>query len=355
MKTYIIAEAGVNHNGSFENALKLIDIAIDANVDAVKFQTFKATNVISKIAQKAVYQERNTNVQNETQLEMVQKLELSYDDTRKLKSYCDDKGVTFLSSPFDLESIDFLDSLNLDLFKIPSGEITNAPYLLKIAGKKKKMILSTGMCNLDEIRLALGVLSYGLMDWDKSKTQQVFLEAYDKAAQDNLLNEYVTLLHCTTEYPCPLSDVNLKAMNLLNDVFALPVGYSDHTQGIIVPALSVAAGAVVIEKHFTIDKEMEGPDHKASLDPMELRAMVLAIRESEKIMGVSLKECTEAELKNKDIARKSLVAKISIKEGELFSEDNLMIKRPGNGVSPFSYWDFLGKKASKNYNEDELI
>lgn len=325
-KTFIIAEAGVNHNGSIELAKKLIDVASKCDCDAVKFQTFKSENVVSKTAQKANYQKQTTN-SNESQLEMIKKLELSYDDFKELQKYCKTKNIMFLSTPFDIESIDFLDSLDLPLLKIPSGEITNLPYLRKINSFGRKVILSTGMSDLGEIEDALKILK----------------------------NCEVSLLHCTTEYPCPYDDVNLKAIKTMKDKFGLEVGYSDHTEGIEISLAAVAMGATIIEKHFTLDKNMEGPDHKASLEPNELKQLVQSIRNVELAIGNGIKKPTKSELKNIEIARKSIVAKCSIKKGEIFSEENLITKRPAKGISPMKWDEIIGKKAHKDYLEDDLI
>lgn len=326
MKTFIIAEAGVNHNGSIKVAKKLIDKAIECGVDCIKFQTFSAKNLVNKTAKKAEYQIENTK-NNNSQLEMLKKLELSYDDFAELKKYCEEKNIMFLSTPFDLESCDFLNDLDMKIFKIPSGEITNLPYLRKINSFGKKVILSTGMANSNEIQDALNVLK----DCE------------------------VSLLHCTTEYPCPYDNVNMNAMLTLKENFGLEVGYSDHTQGIEIPIMAVAMGAKIIEKHFTLDKNMEGPDHKASLEPDELKAMVMAIRNVEKAFGNGVKEPQEAEKKNIDIARKSIVAKTNIKKGETFTEENLTTKRPGNGISPMRWDEIIGTVAVRDFQEDELI
>lgn len=325
-KVFIIAEAGVNHNGSIELAKQLVDKAVFAGVDCVKFQTFKAENLVNKEAKKADYQVNNTG-NNDSQLSMLKKLELSFDNFVELKKYCDDKGIVFLSTPFDHESIEFLASLNMPIFKIPSGEITNLPYLRKINSYKKEVILSTGMATIDEIQDALKVLK----------------------------DCKVTLLHCTTEYPCPYESVNMNAMLTLKNEFGLDVGYSDHTQGIEIPIMAVAMGAKVIEKHFTLDKNMEGPDHKASLEPHELKAMVDAIRNIEKAFGDGVKEPQEAEKKNITIARKSIVAKCDIKKGEILTEENITTKRPGNGISPMKWDEIIGTIANKDFQEDELI
>jgi N,N'-diacetyllegionaminate synthase len=330
-KTFIIAEAGVNHNGSIEIAKKMIEVAKECGADAIKFQTFKAEQVISKYAPKAEYQKQTTG-ETDSQLEMVKKLELSFDDFVALKEYCDKLNIMFLSTPFDFESIDFLDDLGLEIFKIPSGEITNLPYLEKIGKLGKKIILSTGMADLGEIEDALDILiSCGTK------------------------KENITVLHCNTEYPTPYEDVNLLAILTIKEAFKVKVGYSDHTLGIEIPIAAVALGASVIEKHFTLDKNMEGPDHKASLEPHELKAMIDAIRNIEKSLGNGIKKPSKSELKNKDIARKSIVAKREIKKGEIFTEDNITVKRPGNGISPMRWYEVLGKVASRDYKEDELI
>lgn len=330
-KVFIIAEAGVNHNGCMETARKLIDVASEAGVDAVKFQTFKAEKLVTKHAEKAKYQIENTdNDNNGSQFEMIKKFELDYDKHQELKSYSESKNIIFLSSPFDLESIDLLDNLGMDIFKIPSGEITNVPYLKKIGALKKKVILSTGMATIGEIEFALNILR-------------------ENGTED------ITVLHCNTEYPTPMKDVNLMAMNTIKDAFKIDVGYSDHTLGIEVPIAAVALGAKVIEKHFTLDKTMEGPDHKASLEPDELREMVKSIRNIELAIGNGIKEPSLSERKNIKIARKSIVAKKSIKQGERFTEENLEIKRPGSGISPL-LWDYiLGRIAKKDFKKDELI
>lgn len=330
-KCFIIAEAGVNHNGNIDLAFKLIDVAINARCDAVKFQTFISEKVISKYAPKAEYQLQATN-KNESFLEMSKKLELDQEAHIKLKKYCDNKGIIFLSSAFDLESIDFLNKLDLNLYKIPSGEITNLPYLRKIGKLNKKVIMSSGMANIDEIRDALDVLTLS------------------GTAKGN-----ITVLHCNTEYPTPMEDVNLKAMLTIRDKFGIRVGYSDHTQGIEIPIAAASLGAEVIEKHFTLDHTLPGPDHAASLEPDELKTMVIAIRNIEKAFGDGVKKPSPSETKNIPITRKSIVAKKPIKKGELFSEDNLTAKRPGTGISPMELDKVIGEQAGKNYHPDELI
>lgn len=325
-KVFIIAEAGVNHNGSLDLAKKLVDKALEAGVDCIKFQTFKSENLVSMSAQMAEYQKENLG-KDESQYKMLKGLEISFEEFKELKKYCEEKNIMFLSTPFDLESCDFLNDLDMKIFKIPSGEITNLPYLRKINSFGKKVILSTGMANLNEIQDALNVLK----DCE------------------------VSLLHCTTEYPCPYDNVNLNAIDTLRKEFKLEVGYSDHTQGIEVPIAAVAKGATIIEKHFTLDRNMEGPDHKASLEPNELKQMVTSIRNIEKAFGNGTKEPQECEKKNIEIARKSIVAKINIKKGEIFTENNLTTKRPGSGISPMKWDCIIGKTATKDYQEDELI
>ena len=329
MKTLIIAEAGVNHNGDFALAKQLVDEAKKAGADIVKFQTCIAENVISRYADKAEYQKKTTG-EADSQLEMVRKLMLTYDEYGLLKKYCDELGIIFLSTAFDLPSVDYLHSIGMKMWKIPSGEITNLPLLIKIAKLHEPIIMSTGMSNLDEVKDAVKVLK-------------------DNGATD------ITLLHCTTEYPAPYEDVNLEAMKTLSDTFNVKVGYSDHTQGIEIPIAAVAKGAKVIEKHFTLDRNMEGPDHKASLEPNELKQMVDSIRNVEKAIGDGIKKVSPSELKNQGIARKSIVASTKINKGDIFSEDNITTKRPGTGINPMAWFDILGKKAKHDYEEDYLI
>tara|TARA_B100000959_G_scaffold282798_1_gene350034 strand:- start:2480 stop:3481 length:1002 start_codon:yes stop_codon:yes gene_type:complete len=331
MKTFIIAEAGVNHNGSIELARKMIDVAVEAGADAIKFQTFKAEKVVSRYAPKAEYQKKTTTA-DESQLEMIKKLELGVDAHRELIAHCRQKNIQFLSSPFDLESIDLLNELGLDIFKTPSGEITNLPYLRKIGALKKEIILSTGMADLGEIEDAIDVL----------------MEAGTKLKN-------ITVLHCNTEYPTPMQDVNLTAMETIALKFCVRVGYSDHTLGIEIPIAAVALGAIVIEKHFTLDKNMKGPDHRASLEQDELKTMVNAIRNIEKTLGNGIKKPSPSELKNMVIARKSIVAARDIRKGEAFTEENLTIKRPGTGISPMRWDEVIGQRARKAHNIDELI
>ncbi len=329
MGVTIIAEAGVNHNGDIELARKMVDAAHTAGADYIKFQTFVPEKLVSRYASKADYQKNNTNSQ-ESQLEMLRALAFTQEDFIQLQRYCGQVGIGFLSTPFDLESIQFLNQLQMDFWKLPSGEITNLPYLEAIAHTHKKVVMSTGMCELGEIRDAIQIL------------------------ESNGAGE-ITLLHCNTEYPTPFCDVNLRAMKQMEEVFRKPVGYSDHTIGIEVPIAAAALGAEVIEKHFTLDKQMKGPDHKASLEPDELKQMVQAIRNIEISLGDGQKRRTHSEEKNCQAARKSIVAKREIREGELFSEENLSIKRPGSGISPMHWHEMIGQKAQRDYKEDELI
>ena len=326
---FIIAEAGVNHNGDIRLAEKLVDAAKNAGADAVKFQTFKANCLASKAAQKADYQRKNDE-RGGSQLEMLKRLELSYADFRSLKAYCTEKGIVFLSSAFDLESIDFLKSLDMPLYKVPSGEITNLPYLIKVADTGKPLFVSTGVSDLTEVGLALKALrDYGAGP--------------------------ITLLHCNTQYPTAFEDANLRAMVTLREAFGLPVGYSDHTLGIEAPVAAAALGAVVIEKHFTLDKSLAGPDHKASLGPQELKAMVTSIRNIELALGSGVKRMSSSEAPNKAAVRKSMVAGRRIMKGEIFTEENLTVKRPGTGISPMRWFEVLGKTAGRDFDVDELI
>lgn len=328
-KVFIIAEAGVNHNGDINIAKKLVDAAVEADADAIKFQTFKAEELVCESAKKAEYQIQHTE-KSESQLEMLKKLELDVNMHKILIDYCNDKQIMFLSTPFDMKSIDLLEELNINLYKIPSGEITNYPYLKKIAGLRKKIIMSTGMSYLSEVKAAIDVLR-------------------ENGAED------ITVLHCNTEYPTPIEDVNLNAMLTMKSDLNVNIGYSDHTIGIEVPIAAVAMGATVIEKHFTLDKEMEGPDHKASLNPEELKLMVKSIRRVEKALGKYEKVPSNSEIKNLAVVRKSIVAKSEIKKGTTFTEENIICKRPGNGISPMKWNEIVGKTAMRNFNKDELI
>lgn len=328
-KVVIIAEAGVNHNGKIDLAKEMIEKAKKAGADYVKFQTFIPENMVSKYAAKAEYQKKATDAA-ESQLEMIRRLTLTFDEFIKLKKYSDELGIGFISTPFDIDSIYFLETLDMDFWKIPSGEITNLPYLEVIARTERKVVLSTGMSSLNEIQAAVEIL-------EKNGTKDIIL------------------LHCTTQYPAPYEDVNLRAMNQINETIKKKVGYSDHTMGIEIPIAAAALGAVIIEKHFTLDRNMEGPDHKASLEPEELKKMIDAIRNLELAMGNGEKAVAFSEKQNKAVARKSIVAKINIQKGDLYSEDNLTIKRPGTGISPMKWYEVLGKSANRDYLKDEMI
>ena len=331
MKVFIIAEAGVNHNGSIQLAKKLIDAASGSGADAVKFQTFKAENLVTKKAQKANYQKKTTNIK-ESQFKMLKKLELNFYIHKKLISYCKKKRIIFLSSPFDHESINLLKNLRLKIIKIPSGEITNLPYLKYLGNLNKKIILSTGMSNIKEVEKAVGIL----------------IDAGTK-------KKNITILHTNTEYPSPMKDINLRAMVKMGQELGLNFGYSDHSLGVEVSIAAVAMGASCIEKHLTLDRNMNGPDHKASIEPNQFKEMVAAIRNIELALGSSVKKASDSEFKNIKIVRKSVVAKTNIKKGEIFNENNLSVKRPGKGISPMKWEKIIGTKAKKNYFEDELI
>lgn len=352
---YVIAEAGVNHNGSLDMAVQLIDVAAAAGADAVKFQTFRAENIISRHAPKARYQAKTTDPY-ESQLEMVKKLELDQNSHRLLVDHSRACGIQFISTPFDMEGIDLLACrLDIPRLKLSSGEITNAPLLLKAARTGKPVILSTGMSTLGEIEMALGVLAFGYTRPGKKPSLSGFQDAYRSKKGQRALKQKVVLMHCTSEYPAPFAEVNLKAMDTLHSAFGLAVGLSDHTRGIAIPIAAVARGAVVVEKHFTLDRNLPGPDHKASLEPDELKEMIKSIRHVEAAIGSSVKIPTPSELKNKCIVRKSLVTARDIKKGELFTEMNITAKRPGTGVSPMYYWECLGKVADRDYRKDEVI
>ena len=329
MAVLIIAEAGVNHNGSLELAKKMADVAKEAGADIVKYQTAVPELVISTFAEKADYQKVQTG-EEESQLDMVRKIHFDFTGHKELKEYCDEIGIMYLSTPFDLASIDFLESIDMPVYKVPSGEITNLPYLEKIAKLGKPVILSTGMSTIEEIGNALGILN-------ANGTPQV------------------TVLHCNTEYPTPMHDANVRAMLDIFRNFGVPVGFSDHTLGMAAPLAAVALGAVVVEKHFTLDKNMDGPDHKASMSPEELKELIKTIRETELALGDGQKKVTESEAKNINIARKSIVAIKPIKKGELLTEENLYVKRPGGGISPMKWHEVLGTQAVRDFAPDELI
>lgn len=331
MKTIIIAEAGVNHNGSLSIAKMLIEEAAKAGADFIKFQSFVTEKLVSKDAKLADYQ-KNIFKNENSQFVMLKELELSYNDHCELIEYCNQHKIAFFSTAFDLDSIDMLSKLNLPIWKIPSGEITNLPYLQKLGSFNKPIILSTGMATIGEIEAAIEVL-------EASGTQR----------------DRITVLHCTTEYPAPINEVNLKAMTTIADTFKVKVGYSDHTEGIEISLAAVAMGATVIEKHFTLDRNMDGPDHKASLEPNELKKMVESIRNIEHAMGSGIKKPSQSEIKNKIAVRKSIVAACQIQKGELLTEENLTVKRPGNGMSPMLWNEIIGKKAIKKFEPDDLI
>ncbi len=328
---YIIAEAGVNHNGSLQTACQLVDAASDAGADAVKFQTFKAEKLVSKTAPKADYQKQNTDHQ-ESQFDMIKKLELDDDAHKTLIAYCKKRDIDFLSTPFDTDSAAMLHKLGLPLFKIPSGEITNLPYLRTLGGYNKHIILSTGMASIGEVEAAVNILTTA-----------------------GTAREKIVLLHANTQYPTPIEDVNLLAMETMGAAFSVNYGYSDHTTGIEVPIAAVARGATVIEKHFTLDKNMDGPDHKASLEPYELTSMVRGIRRIEKAMGDGIKRPSKSEKANIAIARKSIIVSCQIKKGEKITKDNITVKRPGTGISPMRWDEIIGSYATKDYNVDDLL
>lgn len=329
MRCYIIAEAGVNHNGSLKIAKIMVDKAKEAGADCIKFQTFIAENLVTKNATKAEYQKKQTGAE-ESQYEMLKRLELPFDEFAELKRYCDQKKIDFLSTPFDFESVNFLNSIGMDKWKIPSGEITNLPYLLAISEHIKPVIISTGMSTLSEVKQAIDILR-------------------QRGCKD------ITVMQCTSEYPTPYDYVNLHVMNVMKEELNVPIGYSDHTIGIEVAIAAVTLGATIIEKHFTLDKKMLGPDHKASIEPDELEQMVRSIRNVESALGIYNKVPNEVEKKTAEVVRKSIVAKCVIKKGEILTKDNLTVKRPGNGISPMRWFEVIGKTATKDYIEDELI
>lgn len=330
-KVLFIAEAGVNHNGDILLAKKLVDLAAEAGADIVKFQTFKAESLVTSTAKMAEYQVQNTK-KEESQLEMLKRLELKFEDFIELQKYCREKNIGFLSTGFDLEAMEFLKTLKMGLWKVPSGEITNLPYLEFIGKCNEETIISTGMANLDEVKAAVDVVVNSGTSKDK-----------------------ITVLHCNTDYPTRFEDVHLNAMKTIKEKLGVKIGYSDHTPGVEVSVAAVALGATVIEKHFTLDKNLPGPDHKASLSPDEFKTLISQIRNIEKALGRSEKIPSAGEEKNIKVARKSIVAKKNISLGEIFTTDNLTVKRPGNGINPMKWYEIIGKKASKNYQEDELI
>ncbi|SMF37073.1 N-acetylneuraminate synthase [Alteromonadaceae bacterium Bs31] len=353
--TLIIAEAGVNHNGDEHLAIKLIDAAHASGADVVKFQTFSAKKMVTMAAKQATYQIENSQIE-ESQYSMLRRLELSFDAHKRLLAHCEKLGLEFLSTAFDSESLNFLvDTLGVKRLKIPSGEITNAPLVLEHAKTGLEIIVSTGMATLSEIETVLGVIAFGYLGAKGAPGKKAFEEAYQSDEGLALLRERVSILHCTTEYPAPTEEVNLSVMKTLNRAFGLKVGYSDHTQGTDIPIAAVAMGAEIIEKHFTLDRNLEGPDHKASLEPDELNNMVKSIRKVEVAIGDGVKRPTKSEINNKVIARKSLVAGRSISQGEILSSDSIDVKRPGCGMSPMEYWDVLGRESSSTYSAGEAL
>ena len=352
----IIAEAGVNHNGSAELAFQLVDAAVDAGADIVKFQTFKAKNLVTETAEQCEYQVTNIG-KKESQYKMLKRLELDHELHFKLKDYCNLKGIEFLSTAFDSESLKFLvEDVGVKRLKLPSGELNNAPLVLEHAKTGLDIILSTGMATLSEIEACLGVVAYGLLGGNAiAPNVQNFNDAYFSEEGKNILRKKVQVLHCTTEYPAPLVDINLNAMSTMERAFKLPIGYSDHSEGIVVPIAAVSMGACTVEKHFTLDKNMDGPDHKASLEPAELKSMVEAIRNVEMIFGDGIKGPRPSEVLNRVNIRKSLVASKNIEKGEKFTRDNLCVKRPGGGIEPNEYWSYLGKTSLNSYDEGDLV
>ncbi|GGJ11276.1 sialic acid synthase [Alicyclobacillus cellulosilyticus] len=354
-RTFIIAEAGVNHNGSLDLALRLVDAAASAGVDAVKFQTFRADRLVTRTVPTAAYQQQSGSA-GRTQFELLHRLELSEAEHRVIAARCRERNVQFLSTPFDEQSLDFLaGKLKVPALKISSGDLTNAPLLLRAAMTGLPIYLSTGMSTLGEIEQALMVLAFGYLHGRTAlPTASALRQAYASEEGQSLLRERVVLLHCTTEYPCPYDEVNLRAMRTLNETFGLPVGISDHTEGIVVPIAAVAMGASVIEKHFTLDRNLPGPDHRASIEPEELVQMVRTIRQTEQALGRGLKFPTPSEAKNREVVRKGLVTTRPVRRGERFTTDNLAIKR-GGGAEPILYWDFLGRVAERDYEADEPV
>lgn len=354
-KVYVIAEAGVNHNGDLSLAKKLIDVAVDAKADAVKFQTFKAEELTSKIAPQAKYQEENMGIKK-PQIDMLKDLELNMEDYIKLYEYAKTKNITFVSTAFDAKNMKFLvDNCHMPFLKIPSGETTNYPYLYNVAKHQIPIILSTGMSTLEEVEQSLAILAYGFAAKREPTNLTECLGFCKTDEAKNIIKKNITVLHCTTEYPSPYEDINLRAMKTIKDKFGVKVGLSDHSKGAHIPVAAVAMGAELIEKHFTLDRNMKGPDHKASLEPNELKEMISQIRDIEKALGDAKKEPKASEIKNINVARRSLVAKENIKKGETYTANNIMCKRPGGGVSAIKYWDYLGKKAPIDIIKDEFV
>ncbi|MBY0471643.1 N-acetylneuraminate synthase [bacterium] len=352
---FVIAEAGVNHNGSVQMALELVDAAADAQADAVKFQTFQANKLVVRKAPKSNYQLATTD-SAESQFEMLKKLELSNEAHHKIQAHCNSRKIEFMSTPFDHDGIDFLvDEMKVSRLKLPSGEITNAPYLLKAARTGKPIILSTGMSHLAEVEEALAILAFGYFNATDQPTAEKIRSTWKSDQAVALLRKNVTLLQCTTEYPAAFSDVNLRAMETLRQEFKVNVGISDHTPGINIPIAATALGAIVVEKHFTLDRKLPGPDHQASLEPAELKAMIQGIRQVEAALGNGVKAPAATEVKNLEVVRKSLVALKPVKRGEIFTEENLGVKRPGTGISPIRFWEYLGQRVTRDFDADQLI
>jgi N-acetylneuraminate synthase len=353
-RTFIIAEAGVNHNGSLDLALQLIDVAAQAGADAVKFQTFRSEAVVTAHALKAEYQVSNTQ-EGGNQLDMIRKLELSFADHAELVERCRQRGIRFMSTAFDSASLALLATLDMPALKLPSGDVTCGPLLLQAARLRMPMYLSTGMCNLADVEAALGVLAYGLTQAAEPRGKADFDAAYASAEGRAALEQHVTLLHCVTQYPAPLRSVNLRAMDTLSAAFGLPVGYSDHTLGIEVALAAVARGATVIEKHFTLDRHLPGPDHLASLEPTELAQLVTGIRHIEMALGSAIKRCSADESPNLAVARRSLVAARPLAAGDTLDAGAMTFKRPGTGISPMQFWDLIGRPAARDYDRDDLL
>ena len=352
---YVIAEAGVNHNGSTDMALRLVDAAADAGADAVKFQTFRADVLASPSAVKAEYQTKTTDA-SESQFDMLRKLELGEEQHEEIASHCTDREIQFLSTPYDAQSVDYLiERFNIPYVKVPSADVVNAPLLWHIGQRRTPTILSTGMSTVGEVEQALGVLAHGYFKEDRPSSLADCEAAYASEEGQGVLQSNVQLLHCTTEYPAPFETVNLRAMDTLRAVFGLPVGFSDHTPGIAVPLAAVGRGAALVEKHFTLDRDLPGPDHRASLEPGALAKMVEGIRQVEQALGRTRKYPEPVEWKNRDAMRRSLVALEAIEEGDPFTEENTGARRPGRGMSPSCYWDLLGKRASRSYTPGDLI
>ena len=354
MRVRVIAEAGVNHNGSLERAKEMIDAAAEAGANIVKFQSFHASQVVSKYSPKAAYQQAVTD-SCESQFEMLKRLELGRLEHAVLIEHARRRNIEFLSTPFDMESVDVLTGLGLCTLKIPSGEVTNFPLLLKVASTGCSIIFSTGMSTLEEVEQALGVLAYGFLKSEEPPSAQAFSESYKDPCAVGLLKSRVILLHCTTEYPASLDNTNLLSISLMREKFGLSVGYSDHTQGNLASIVAVALGAEVIEKHFTLDKTLPGPDHQASLEPHELKELIESIRNVETALGENIKAPCATEVSNKNTIRRSLVAGCKISKGDIFSSGNIAVKRPGTGISPMKYWELIGRQASRDYEEDQLI